>query len=447
MLESFKAYLTEVCGLRAAQPVLLAVSGGLDSMVMAYLFRLAEWPHGLAHCNFRLRGAAADADEDLVRAYAQAHGLRFFAQAFDTQTEAERAGESIQMTARRLRYAWLEKVRLAEGFDCIATAHHADDNAETVLYNLAKGCGIRGLHGIPARSGTIIRPLLFVARADILAWAERHQVHWREDASNQETYYARNSIRLEVVPVLQRINPAWTRTMAANIRRFQQAEALMQMAIAHIAAQVCTYDEAGGMTIDLQKLLSFPAPETVLYEWLTPLGFSPAQVEDMLKTVQRQPGAMFQSAQYRLLVDRGRLLVQPLPAALLNEPILIEAHTRSIAVGGEVLTLTRRKGRPEYFSTDTCRAYLDADCLSWPLRLRRWNPGDYFYPLGMPRQRKKLQDFFTDLKLSRFDKEKAWVLETAQGDICWVVGYRADERFRIAEGTKEYVELVWALEA
>lgn len=443
MLESFKAYLTEVCGLQAGQRALLAVSGGLDSMVMAHLFRLAEWPHGLAHCNFRLRGANADADEDLVREYAQAHELPFFSQAFDTHAEAERAGESIQMAARRLRYTWLESVRLTEGFDCIATAHHADDNAETVLYNLVKGCGIRGLHGIPVRAGVIIRPLLFATRSEVLTWAEHHQVQWREDASNQKNYYARNRIRLEVAPVFQHINPAWTRTMMANIRRFQQAEALMQWAVAHMATQVCTYDEAGGMAIDLQKLLSFPAPETVLYELLSPCGFSPAQVEDMLKAVQRQPGAIFQSAQYRLLADRGRLLAQPLPAATPNEPVLIEPHTRSIAVGDEALTLAWYEGHPEYFSPDTRQAYLDADRLSWPLQLRRWRPGDYFYPLGMPGQRKKLQDFFTDLKLSRFDKEKAWVLETAKGDICWVVGYRTDERFRIREHTTRYVELTW----
>ncbi len=443
MLELFKAYLTEVCGLQAGQRALLAVSGGLDSMVMAHLFRLIAWPHGLAHCNFQLRGSEADADEDLVRGYAQAYEVPFFSQSFDTNAEAERTGESVQMAARRLRYTWLENVRLTEGFDCIATAHHADDNAETVLYNLVKGCGIRGLHGIPAKAGAIIRPLLFASRSEILDWAECHQVQWREDASNQENYYARNCIRLEVVPVFKRINPAWTRTMMANIRRFQQAEALMQWAVAHIATQV-TCDEAGvGMTIDVQKLLSLPAPETVLYELLSPCGFSPAQVEDMLRAAQRQSGAMFQSAQYRLLVDRGRLLVQSLPAATHSEPPLIEAHTRSVAVGDEVLVLTWHEGHPEHFSSDTRLAYLDADHLSWPLRLRRWRSGDYFYPLGMSGQRKKLQDFFTDLKMSRFDKEKIWVLETAQGEICWVVGYRADDRFRIRGSTTRYVELIW----
>ncbi|HRJ17307.1 MAG TPA: tRNA lysidine(34) synthetase TilS, partial [Saprospiraceae bacterium] len=188
MLEKFTHHLRTACRLNGTERVLAAVSGGLDSMVMAHLLRLAGWPHGIAHCNFRLRGAESDADEALVRAYAEAHEIPFFSTAFDTAEIAAEAKESIQITARRLRYEWFEQIRAANGYDFIATAHHQDDAAETLLYNLSKGCGIRGLHGIAQRSGYLLRPLLFAGRSEWEAFARLENVVWREDASNQESY-------------------------------------------------------------------------------------------------------------------------------------------------------------------------------------------------------------------------------------------------------------------
>lgn len=440
VLDSFKIFLSEKCLFQGSERVLLALSGGVDSMVMAHLFREAGISYGIAHCNFQLRGEASDGDEQLVRRYAKASGIPFYHSAFSTKEIAEKEGESIQVTARRLRYEWLEKIRREEGYDLIATAHHLNDTAETVLYNLAKGCGIRGLLGIPVRREQIIRPLLFATRQEVEAFAAERGIDWREDASNLETYYVRNKIRLEVLPLLKAVNPQLEKTMAANIQRFRDTEALFQFAVEDIARRVKKEEAPGSITIRVEDLANYPAPATVLYEILRPYGFVPAQAIAVLERAEGQPGAIFLSREWRLLIDRGEIRLEPVQN-IEEVPIELQLTTSSAAVPEGWFDIDRLDGKPAVISADPHTAMLDADLLEWPLRLRRWKPGDFFYPFGMKGQRKKLQDLFTDEKLSRFDKEKVWIIETANGDICWVAGYRIDDRFRISSSTSRYLVL------
>lgn len=435
MLETFLTHLREKCRLQDGERVLLALSGGVDSMAMADLFRQTGRLHGIAHCNFGLRGAASDADEALVRAYAAEHGIPFFSTSFDTLRMAAEAGESIQTAARRLRYEWLEQVRAAHSYDFTATAHHADDAAETLLYNLAKGCGIRGLHGIAERSGRLLRPLLFATRQEIEAYARRERIPWREDASNRERYYARNRIRLEAVPVFRSINPQWTETMAANIARFRDAEALLGFAVAQIAERVLSREPAGGLRIQLEALSEYPAAATVLYEILRPYGFGASQVQALLEARGRQSGALFLAPGHRLILHRGDALLEALPEGEASVWEWSEAQpVISLPEGSWILE--KKSGHPEQLPASPAMALLDADRTALPLRIRPWQPGDRFCPLGMDGRSKKLQDLFTDLKLSRFEKERARVVETAKGEICWVAGYRADDRFKITAETK-----------
>ncbi len=440
MLEAFHKFLSDKCGLHGGERVLLAVSGGIDSMAMAHLFRLAGLAHGMAHCNFQLRGQASDMDEQMVREYAGAHQIPLHCIAFPTQSIAAQEKESIQVTARRLRYEWLETIRREEGYDLVATAHHMDDAAETMLYNLSKGCGIRGLHGIAERRGHVIRPLLFSTRAEIEQWAASQGFTWRDDASNAETHYARNKIRLLAIPALREINPQWERTMAANTQRFRDAEALYEYAVADIARLVKRENADGSMDILLHELRAFPAPVTVLYELLRPFGFVPEQARVILDSGARQPGALFHSPGYRLLLDRGEAHIQPLSKHMAGV-IEVELLSHSVAVPEGSFEISPHTGNPDVILADPHTAMLDAGALTWPLRIRRWQAGDSFHPLGMKGRSKKLQDFFTDEKLSRFDKEKVWIVETAEGEICWVAGYRIDDRFRITPQTSRYLVL------
>lgn len=440
VLDSFKIFLSEKCLFQGSERVLLAVSGGVDSMVMAHVFRQAGIAHGIAHCNFQLRGEASDGDEQFVRRYAQERGILCFHTSFATEAIAERESESIQVAARRLRYEWLESIRSEEGYDFIATAHHLDDAAETLLYNLTKGCGIRGLHGIPVRRGHIIRPMLFAPRLEVEAYAREQGIAWREDASNSETYYTRNKIRHEVLPVLKAINPQFEKTMGANIQRFRDAEALFHHAVQDILRRVTREEPGGGISIRIDELAAFPAPASVLYELLRPYGFAPAQAAAVLDRAAGQAGAVFLSGAWRLLIDRDEAHLESIPEGP-QEAIAIHQHTRSAAVPEGWFALEHFEGKPAVISAEPELALLDAHLLNWPLRLRRWQPGDYFHPFGMKGQRKKLQDFFTAEKLSRFDKEKVWIVETASGEICWVAGYRMDDRFRITPSTKQYLVL------
>lgn len=442
MLQEFLHFLETEQLLEPESRVLLAVSGGLDSMAMWHLFRQASFNLGVAHCNFQLRGQASEEDERFVLAMADEWQAPVFSRRFDTEAYARQSGESIQVAARELRYSWLEEVRRENGFTHIATAHHLNDSIETLLFNLTKGCGMRGLHGIPLKNGCIIRPFLFAARSRLEQYVTEKGIPFREDATNREAKYYRNKIRHNVIPALKEINPAFEQTMAENIGRFRQVEQLLDWAMRHIA-QDAIISYGTPFRLSIRELESFgPVLPTVLFEFLYPYGFNSSQVQQLAQGLG-STGAIFLSSGYRLLVEREELVVEKTPEGQGAGPqeYQLAGETEGLAVPGGKLALSRHPGRPADFPPTGWQACLDAERLQFPLTLRHWRAGDAFQPLGMGGRHQKLQDLFSNQKVSRFEKEKAWVLEDAAGRICWVVGYRVDERFKIVPLTKGY----WAL--
>ena len=433
MVEVFQRFIFEKKLLAPGEKTLIAASGGVDSTVLCHLFHRAGFPFEMAHCNFQLRAEASDEDEIFVKTLALHLGVKFHTTRFSTADFAKKNNLSIQVAARILRYDWLEKTRHATDSQHIATAHHLDDSIETVIFNFTKGCGIRGLHGILPKQGHLIRPILFATKQQVLEFAKQEKIAFREDASNLTVKYTRNKIRHEVVPVLQEINPAFQKSAGETIERLQEAEALYDFALQKIREEVME-ETSGGWQISIEKLRSSPAPSTVLYELLSPFGFNNDQVAQILQSTENQPGKMFYSPTHRLLADRFLLILSLEEnigkvieiAGISDSPVLLPE-------GRLVLKLVEQ--RPLVFEKNKNVAWLDFDKLTFPLKLRHWQPGDVFQPLGMGGRHQKLQDFFSNRKLTRFEKEKVWLLESG-GEIAWVPGMRLDERFKVSELTK-----------
>ncbi len=432
MLAAFQEFIQAKKLIAAGEKTLIAASAGVDSTVLCHLFRQAGLAFEIAHCNFQLRSEASGEDEVFVKNLARAWQVPFHSTRFDTVDFAEKNKFSIQMAARQLRYDWLESVRQSSGCQHIATAHHLDDSVETVLFNFTKGCGIRGLHGILPRQGNVIRPLLFATKEQILAFA-KHPIEYREDASNESVKYTRNKIRHEVIPVLENINPAFRQTAGKTIERLREVEALYDFALQTIKAELMT-QSGEEWRIDIEKLRSSPAPSTVLYELLLPFGFNNDQTAQILQSLDHQPGKMFYSPSHRLLADRFFLFISEEENAggVVSIPGNFPAEIR---LPDGTLRLRAENQPPASFVYNPNEAWLDFEKLDFPLRLRHWQSGDFFQPLGMEGKHQKLQDFFSDRKLSRFDKEKVWILESG-GKIAWVVGMRLDERFKVSGQTK-----------
>lgn len=435
MLDQFTAFIRKEGLCQPGDRILVAVSGGPDSVLLAFLLKTAGYTIGIAHCNYQLRGAESDADEELVRKTAAAWGLPFFRKAFDTRRISEERRLSIQEAARDLRYEWLENLRQQEGYDLIATGHHLDDAIETLLFNLIKGCGIHGLHGILPRRGRLIRPLLFAEKAHILEYLEAADIAYREDHTNQETYYDRNKIRRHIIPVMEALNPRFRQGMRETLLRMRDTEKLFDHAVGSWRNRaVEVYRD--GLRINWAELLKSPAPPTLLYEILSPYGFRSNQLRSLFESPALQAGRQLLSQSHRLLSDREYLLLEPLPQQGGPTRIEIPANTEEVAVPGGVLRLKKLEQKPATFPASPQEALLDAASIQFPVVLRRWKAGDYFHPLGMKGKRKKLQDFFTDLKIPVFEKEKVWILEVS-GQIAWVVGHRIDEKFKMREESEE----------
>jgi len=440
MVKQLKQYITEQQLFQPAQRILLAVSGGVDSVVLCHLFQQLGYHFGIAHCNFQLRGAESDADLTFVKHLADKLDVPFFSKNFDTEKVAQQQKISIQMAARDLRYDWLEQVRSNENFDYIATAHHLNDSIETVLYNFAKGCGIRGLHGILPKVNQIIRPLLFATKSEIEAFAKKENITFRYDASNALDKYDRNKLRHHVIPILQELNPNFEQTAAHTLDHLRQAEALYDFALATLQDN-WVQEQEGKLLIALPDLLQHPAASTILYEWLKPFGFHPDQVAQLLESAQRQAGGLFFSATHKLLIDREQLIVQSLKEA--TEEAVYTVHKKEVvSLKTGILRINGPVDCPTTFAESENVVYLDYDKLAFPLKVRRWQAGDVFQPLGMQGKHQKLQDFFTNQKLSRFEKEQVWLLESDE-KICWIVGYRLDERFKITATTRACLHLEW----
>lgn len=437
MLISFRAFIIEHQLLPSSGPTLLAVSGGVDSVVMAHLFHQAKYPFAIAHCNFGLRGVASDQDEDWVRDLAKQYQVDFYAQTFDTSAHARSKGISTQMAARELRYAWFQTLCEEHGFEQVATAHHSNDSLETALLNLTKGTGIAGLKGVAAVQGRYIRPLLFASKAGIIAYAKAEALSWREDSSNAKDDYQRNLLRNQVIPRLQEINPNLEVTFRSTSERLSQVGALLNEQVATLRQQLCS-QQGDNYYIAVQHIQDKPWAGVVLWELLKPFGFQFSAIQRLL-THNAATGIHIQSPSHYLFVDRGQWIITPCSSPTSSAIYALEATTTQLDLPHHTIQCVKTSRSQYQLKADQLVAALDRAQLHFPLTVRQWQPGDFFYPLGM-QQSKKLSDFLIDNKVPRPLKAQVWVV-TSQEKIAWVVGHRIDDRFKITDRTEQIYEL------
>ena len=420
--------------------ILLTVSGGVDSMVMLSLFAGCGYRIGVAHCNFCLRGAESDEDEVLVEQRARSLGAEYHNRRFDTAGEMERTGESMEMAARRLRYAWFAELQRDCGYDKVAIAHHADDSVETFFINLFRGTGLRGLTGIGMRIGSIIRPLMFATRHEILDYAHQHGIPFREDSSNRSTKYLRNKIRLGLIPRIRDIRPEFTEAMSHNIGRLTETQAFVDSAVARIRESVVeSRGDADVLHIDRIDP-SFPR-NFVIYELLnSAYGFRGDVCDSLCRALDADAtGRRFYSKDFVACIDRGTIAVSRI---MPDDPCTVEIQrdARRAYCGNAVLHMEYIDiAMIEEFGVPANTAQIDASCLKFPLVLRRWTDGDRFVPFGMSGS-KKVSDFLIDEKVSAVEKERQFVLLSGD-DIVWVVGRRIDDRYRLTDDTETVLRI------
>lgn len=437
MQEGFNSYNRDKELLGFGERVLLAVSGGVDSVVMAHLFAETDFDCAIAHCNFQLRGEDSDADEAFVRNLAAQLEMPVYVERFDVDREMKEKGISLQMAARDLRYEWFSTLAVGHSFDAIATAHNLNDSVETFFLNLARGTGIRGLTGIPLRNENIIRPLLFASRKEIEAYATSNSLAFREDSSNRETKYQRNKIRHDVIPIMEQINPAFVQTMAENMKRMVELRELVEVNVDDLRQEIFQRTRAE-IRIDTGRLMKLEPLGTWMYELFSPFGFTKPQCKDIEGFLQSDSGKRFLSPTHQLYKDRDQLIMvesktDSFERFYLDTP---EKHSSlPFSMDIEVMDRNELKKIPN----DKNTACLDIDEILFPLTIRRWQHGDYFYPLGMD-QIKKLSDFFVDEKVPVPMKERTWILATGK-KIVWIMGHRIDNRFRIKESTQRVLVL------
>jgi tRNA(Ile)-lysidine synthase len=431
VLEQFLNHIQRNKLCTTSDKVLLAVSGGIDSMVMLYLFAKGGFDIGVAHCNFQLRPLEANQEEKLVSETCTLKGLPFYCRRFNTKEYAAEKGLSTQLAARELRYQFFHEVAQAHGYNYIATAHQINDNIETLLINLVRGTGIDGLTGIPMINGKVIRPMLFVSRAEIQAFALKKNIQWLEDSSNLESQYHRNLIRNKVIPLLKEINPNLEAGFQNTLQRLQGIKHFSDERIRelHLNAVTETQDE---IHISVSVFDEVEFPSVLLWEWIKEYGFRFDQCEIIL--TDHQSGKVFFSQSHQLLINRNSLIIKKREKDSVHS-IDITADQRIFYNGKfEIVTSAEPIGTFDK-EKNGYTAQLDLGKLKFPLLWRGWEPGDAFIPLGMI-HRKKVSDFLIDLKLSRIEKEKVTVVESG-GEIVWVVGYRISNTVKITPVTKE----------
>jgi len=416
------------------KPVLLAVSGGIDSVVLATLMKSTGLDCAVAHCNFHLRDKESDGDEVFTQQLADALEMTCFVEHFNTYEYAFKEGISIEMAARDLRYKWFRNLLKMHQFQCVVTGHHADDQIETMLLNLSRGTGISGLRGMLPKSGQVARPMLRFYRSEIEAYAVARQLAWREDRSNASIEIRRNRIRHEILPQFEALNPNYRQSMVSTINFLRDAEIIYREAVDEKIAQITTpYQQ--GIRVSVNELKKLTPPGAWLFELLSPYGFNSATILSIGAALDGISGKQFVSPTHRLVKDRESLLITPRSQA--GDEEVWEYFINETETGlKEPFALECSMIPAAGFSLDPNPnvAALDADALQFPLTLRRWSQGDAFIPLGM-RNKKKLSDFFTNMKLPIPEKERVWVITSAQ-EIVWVVGFRIDHRYRVTKHTR-----------
>ncbi len=438
MLKRFEVNINKNNLFSKTDKLLVAFSGGVDSVVLADLLHKAGYNIELAHCNFQLRGKEAKDDTAFCESFAETLKVPFHVIYFDTKAYVAEHKISVQMAARELRYNWFKTLKTEHGFDYILTAHHANDNLETLLVNLIRGTGIKGLQGIPEKQNYMVRPLLFATKEDIRDYATQQKLAFREDSSNQEVKYKRNFIRHQIVPELKKLNPAIEETIHTSVQFFKQSSEIVTEYAAIKFNSICK-EENNQLFIDIKLLLSEKQKETLLFEWLYNKQFKTTQIQQLTEALinEDRVGKQFSSATHKLVIDRNYIIVK----ALEKEEQVKEFMITSISDTKHLpIHLSFEETTDTTFSTSKNEISIPYSTDLFPLKLRRWKQGDKFKPFGMGGF-KKLSDFFKDQKLSLFEKESTWILENNQ-HIIWIVGHRMDDRCKVVDGTERVIRVI-----
>ena len=437
MLLSMLKYIKENKLFAHNDKLLVGVSGGIDSVVLFDLLVRAGYEVGIAHCNFQLRGEEADEDQRFVAWLADQHNVPFFLKRFDTQKYASEEGISIQMAARKLRFHWFEELRQEQSYDYIAIGHNQNDSIETALINMTRGTGLKGITGIKPGNSWIVRPLLFAKRSEIVRYCAEYGLNYREDSSNQTTKYSRNRIRHEIIPELEKINPQFLDAMAGNIDRFRSANRLFEWMINEVKSKVLK-DKDGYWQLYFEFLDEYPEAYTLLFEMLRPFGFTSEVVSDIYSSLGGESGKIFYSEKYKAVKDRDKLILTAKEDTQIKR-FYIEKDQKQLTTPLHLSVQIRENDDAFEIPKDQHVACIDLDMVEFPLILRKWQPGDYFKPLGLGHY-KKLSDFFVDRKYSLIDKERSWILASGE-QIVWIVGDRIDERFKITGKTNRILRI------
>jgi tRNA(Ile)-lysidine synthase len=441
LAEQFKQHVRQENLFHAGDKLLLAVSGGIDSVVLAELCIQAGYPFSIAHCNFKLRGKESDRDAQFVKSLAEKYGVEYFSKEFDTQDYAAKNKLSIQEAARELRYNWFEELiqNPKLSIQNLLTAHHANDNIETVVMNFFRGTGLGGLKGIDAKSGRLIRPLLIFSKQQLIDFANENKLEFVEDSSNKSSKYTRNLFRNEIIPAIEKVFPGVTQNLFENIERFREIHNLYQFTTGRLIDKLVKIS-GDERRVPVKQLMEFDN-RALIFQLIYPYGFTEKQVAEVEKLASAESGKFIQSPdkRYRIIRHRQWFIISPVNSAEVDHFVIeTEGQTRC---GEKNIAITRSAYSSQLIPDSLNIAMLDAKDLSFPMVLRKWKAGDYFYPLGM-RKKKKLARLFIDLKLSKAAKEKVWVLESDK-KILWVVCHRIDERFKITEKTKEVLKITF----
>jgi tRNA(Ile)-lysidine synthase len=432
-VKKFTAFIEQNNLFEHSGKVLAAVSGGMDSVLMIHLLKSAGFNFGIAHVNFQLRGSESAADEEFCKKLAEQCGVPFHTTKLDARSYAANNKISIQMAARDMRYPWFEQVRQQHGYSATAVAHHQNDTIETILLNLTRGTGIAGLHGILPKNGALVRPLLFLTREDIQRLIIENGYDYVEDSSNSSVKYARNKIRHEVIPKLKELNPALESTFENNLKHFKDMEVLLEMKLHELRATLFV-PHGDELHLALAAIKKLEPKRLLLFNLLQEYGFNETVIDDLIASLDKHSGRVFESVGYQLILDRDKLILIE-NTETKWQTVAIDSTGHSLIYGAYKLTMLHDDS-PLIIRDNPMAVAVDANLLIYPLIMRRWQQSDYFYPLGM-KTRKKLSDFFINQKVPLHLKNEIPLLINGNGEIIWIGGYRPDERYKVSKNTKK----------
>lgn len=438
MQEKFEAFISENNLFCKTDRILIAISGGLDSVVLATLMKNSHYDISLAHCNFHLREEESNRDEAFVRNFAKQNNIQLFVKEFDTYQYMKENKLSLEMAARDLRYEWFNSLMQEHNFTYLATAHHLDDSIETFFINLLRGTGIAGLHGIQVKNDKIVRPLLFATREEITEYANNNNLSHVEDSTNAETKFTRNKIRHKLFPILREINPNFEIALKKDIEYLKDTEIIFLKEIEEAKQEVLEI-EGEIVKLNISKLKTLNPIKIYLYEIISEYGFNETNTSDILSCLDETSGKQFFSKTHRLVKDREYVFIDKIKNNSTNEFFLINQEQGSLIHPLKMQIEILKDLKFINISKDKNIAMLDADLLKFPLILRKWRQGDSFVPFGMKKE-KKLSDYFTSNKYSLLDKENQWIL-CSEEKIVWLVSERIDDRFRISNKTKNILKI------